>query len=423
MGINMVKNRKRIYFLLTVFVITVIILGLTIHYIRNNTVIFMNQEVYVDVINESEIHVKGLPANTENFSETYMIKKTDALKILDRQGREIDFESLNVGNILIFDYKGLMVPKSGSYLNRGIYDVRLSGEVFNNKFWNVEFGDEKSRKSQPEQTLTGNQTEEKKQEGKKIQDIENSEPRIVTADYEEKFHTIQGCAVIFDTSKNIYTFYNEKECKEQVSPCSTFKVISSLMGIHNQIVTSKESKMGYSGVKYPTEAWNTDLSLADAFQNSCVWYFRKIIDEVGQEEVRKELQSLNYGNCDISEWNGNATNSYPELNGFWLESSLKISPLEQVDILRNIIEGKTIYSKNEVDILKSIMLIEENKTEKIYGKTGTGTNGNAWFIGAVEKDGSNTYFAIYLNDSTSDMVSGAKAREIALSILDELHIS
>lgn len=91
--------------------------------------------------------------------------------------------------------------------------------------------------------------------------------------------------------------------------------------------------------------------------------------------------------------------------------------------MRNIIEGKTIYSKNEVAVLKNIMLIEENGTEKIYGKTGTGTNGDAWFIGAVEKEGLNIYFAIYLNDSTSDAVNGAKAKEIAISILDELHIS
>lgn len=248
MGINMIKNRKRIHFLLAAFINAVIILGITIYYIRNNTVIFMNQEVYIDVVNESEIRVKGLPINIGNFSAAYMIKKTDALKILDQQGREIDFESLKEGNILIFSYKGFIIPKSYSYLNRGIYDIRLSGEVFNNKFWNVEFGDEGSWKSQPEQTLINSQTEEKKQEDKNTRDIENEEP---------------------------------------------------------QIVTSKESKMGYNGVNYPIEAWNADLSLEDAFRNSCVWYFRKIIDEVGQEEVQKELQSLKYGNCDISEWNGN----------------------------------------------------------------------------------------------------------------------
>ena len=39
-----------------------------------------------------------------------------------------------------------------------------------------------------------------------------------------------------------------------------------------------------------------------------------------------QLLLLNYGNKDISEWDGSDINPLPQLNGFWLESSLKISP-------------------------------------------------------------------------------------------------
>ena len=51
-------------------------------------------------------------------------------------------------------------------------------------------------------------------------------------------------------------------------------------------------------------------------------------------------------------------NSFPELNGFWIESSLLISPIEQVEVLHKIMEGETIYTESEIEILKSIMLLE-----------------------------------------------------------------
>lgn len=48
-------------------------------------------------------------------------------------------------------------------------------------------------------------------------------------------------------------------------------------------------------------------------------------------------------------------------------------------------EGETIYTKSEIEILKSIMLLEASDSKKIYGKTGTGTDGTAWFIGLIRK--------------------------------------
>ena len=45
------------------------------------------------------------------------------------------------------------------------------------------------------------------------------------------------------------------------------------------------------------------------------------------------------------------------------------------------------------------MLIEDEQEKKVYGKTGSGTNGEAWFIGFTEKGQQREYFAVYLEDS------------------------
>lgn len=279
--------------------------------------------------------------------------------------------------------------------------------------------DGNSQSSQKEQTIQSSQTGEELSENEKVKNEEELHPSTVIADYAEAFQTIQGCAVILDSENNTYTFYNEDKCRTRVSPNSTFKVVSALIGIHNQVVTSEDSKMEYDGINYPVDAWNADLRLEDAFRSSCIWYFRKVIEEVGQETIQEELNKLDYGNCDISEWSGSRVNSFPELNGFWIESSLLISPIEQVEVLHKIMEGETIYTESEIEILKSIMLLEASDSKKIYGKTGTGTDGTAWFIGFVEKENTNIYFAIYLDDNSSNEISGTKAEEIAFNILEE----
>ena len=134
-----------------------------------------------------------------------------------------------------------------------------------------------SQSNQKEQTIQTNQTEEEISENEDVKNEEELQPTTVTVDYAEAFQSIQGCAVILNSENNTYTFYNEDKCRTRVSPNSSFKVISALIGIHNQVITSEDSKMEYDGMNYPVDAWNADLRLEDAFRSSCIWYFLSLI--------------------------------------------------------------------------------------------------------------------------------------------------
>ena len=242
-------------------------------------------------------------------------------------------------------------------------------------------------------------------------------PTQVSADYSEAFGSVQGCAVLFDETENTYSYYNRDLCETEVSPLSTFKIVSALMGLHNGVITSAEGTLGYDGTIYPVEAWNADLTLKEAFQSSCVWYFRKVLDTVGQTEVQRELDGLDYGNRDCSDWDGGTLNPLPELNGFWLDASLKISPARQVEVLRSILEGESLYTQTEITVLKDLMRTETGLPGTLYGKTGSG-RGHAWFVGLVENEGARTYFAVYLDDTGE--IDGTAAKEIALRVLSGL---
>jgi bla regulator protein BlaR1 len=247
-------------------------------------------------------------------------------------------------------------------------------------------------------------------------------PTEVTRDYEECFDGFNGCAVIYNVNENEYNIYNEEMCNVQTTPCSTFKIISTLMGLQNNVIDSEDSKLGYSGTTYPVTEWNSDVTLKEAFQYSCIWYYRKVIDKVGRESVQEQLDALSYGNCDISSWEGSNANSLPDLNGFWLESSLKISPTEQVNILTSIFEGKTNYSVEDIEIIKHIMKADNNDGIELYGKTGAGINNNSWYVGFFEANNETHYFAVHLNDATKSRVTGADAKQITLNIINKFYM-
>lgn len=116
-----------------------------------------------------------------------------------------------------------------------------------------------------------------------------------------------------------------------------------------------------------------------------------------------------------------------QMNGFWLESSLKISPKEQVKVLADIFNGKTGFTKDNIEILKEVMLTQKVGNVSVYGKTGTGQNvltkhkDNGWFAGMIEGSGETCCFAVYLTDEDQE-VTGQIAQEIAVNIIKRYYL-
>lgn len=153
------------------------------------------------------------------------------------------------------------------------------------------------------------------------------EPETVYVDWSEYFNGLNGAAVVYDVSNRRYTMYNRNLALTRRSPCSTFKIISSLIALENGIIVPEDSTRTWSGEIFWNEDWNKDIDFSEAFRTSCVWYYRQVIDDIGKDIMQKELEKLEYGNCDISDWEGrlNTNNNNRALTGFWIESSLMIS--------------------------------------------------------------------------------------------------
>ncbi len=107
-----------------------------------------------------------------------------------------------------------------------------------------------------------------------------------------------------------------------------------------------------------------------------------------------------------------------------MESSLKISPIEQVELLIRLQNQSLGFAPENVKAVKDAIHISSSSFGNLYGKTGTGrVNGqdiNGWFIGFVEST-ENTYF-FATNIHAADYADGSAAAEITLSLLSDLNI-
>jgi beta-lactamase class D len=251
-------------------------------------------------------------------------------------------------------------------------------------------------------------------ENTNVSNAEVNKALITEVDFSNSFNGLIGGAIFYNEYDNSYQIYNSELCKKQVSPHSTFKIISTLMGLDKNIVESKVSTMGYNGEQYWNEAWNCDLNLQEAFQLSCIWFYKKIIDQLDKEYVQNILDELNYGNKDLSVWTEEGHND------FWLGSTLKISPDEQIEILKKLFSGDNPFSQKDIDLLKEIMSVEDGEVYNIYGKTGSAKRKDGWFVGFMESKSSRTYFVIKLEDDSLEL-AGGMAKTIALDIIENYY--
>lgn len=270
--------------------------------------------------------------------------------------------------------------------------------------------------------------ESKPEESKSKPEPDATEAVITEVNWENYFDGINGSAVIYNPSDSSYQIYNPEMALTQRSPCSTFKIISSLIALENGVITPENSVREWSGEVFWNEDWNRDIDFENAFRTSCVWYYRRVIDEMGEDMIQEALDSLQYGNCDISDWQGylNTNNSNRSLTGFWIESSLKISPKEQTEVMERIFGENSAFSQETQEELKHVMLLTEanDSDALIYGKTGMGkADGvvvDAWYTGFSDMAQERIYFCIYLGETAGKNVSSTKAKEIAVTIISDL---
>lgn len=198
---------------------------------------------------------------------------------------------------------------------------------------------------------------------------------------------VEGSILIFDVAKNVFYSNKFKRNFKGQLPASTFKIPNSIIALETGVVENDSTLFKWNGEKRRLAVWEQDLTFKEAFQYSCVPCYQEIARKIGAKRMNEFLDTFNYGNMVVDSSN---------IDLFWLEGDSKINQIQQIKFLRKFYNSELPISKRTEKIMKSIMLIEENESYTLSGKTGWSirdANNNGWFVGYIEKGESVYFFA------------------------------
>jgi beta-lactamase class D len=231
----------------------------------------------------------------------------------------------------------------------------------------------------------------------------------------EAFGALDGALVLIDCVSGQMRTYNPGAAGLRLPPCSTFKIVNTLIGLEEGLISSPDQPFyQWDGVERSIPSWNQDLSLREAFKTSCVPAFQELARRIGPDRMHTWIDKIEYGNRDIS----------ADIDVFWLPSkerqTILISPIEQARLIQRITSGNVPASRQSLAVLKELMFIRDTETGRLYGKTGSGTDAEGtfvlgWFVGYAESKGNTYAFACTAQGKN---VMSRQARAIVERVLE-----
>ena len=240
-----------------------------------------------------------------------------------------------------------------------------------------------------------------------------SPEKIDLVDLSAYFSGYEGSFVLYDMNNDAWNIYDMDHATLRTAPNSTYKIYDALFGLEEGIITP-EASLAWNGTDYPFEAWNADQNLYSAMESSVNWYFQEIDRQIGVSALRNYVKKIGYGNENINS----------DLSSYWMQSTLKISPVEQVELLKDLYNNDFGFTLENVNTIKDSICLFSSDDRSFYGKTGTGRidgqDVNGWFVGFVCTNGNTYFFATNIQGNAN--ATGNSASEITKSILSELNI-
>lgn len=241
-----------------------------------------------------------------------------------------------------------------------------------------------------------------------------ADEKVTYLDLSDSFAEYNGSFVLYDSAENSWQIYNQEDAVTRISPASTFKIYSALFGLESGMITPEQSLIPWDGQNYEYDLWNADQTLESAMQNSVTWYFQALDRKSGLAAIKDYVQEIGYGNRLVE---GN-------ISSYWSNSSLKISPIEQIKMLQKFYDNQFGFSPENIKAVKDSIRLYSTDDGTLSGKTGTeeinGHNMLGWFIGYIEKGSHTCFFATKIQNET--LASGPLATELTFSVLSDLNL-
>lgn len=219
----------------------------------------------------------------------------------------------------------------------------------------------------------------------------------------------------------------EGECRERITPASTFKIALAVMGYDAGFLKDESAprlpfKKGY--VEWGGDNWRQPTDPTRWMRYSVVWFSQQITQSLGDKTLHDYGVKFGYGNADFSGDRGKNNG----LERSWIGSSLKISPLEQMQFLRALVNRVLPVSVQAQDKAKAIIetfpaidgTLLQGKTGSAFPRKADGSQDRAhslgWFVGWTKTENQKLVFVRLIQDD-QDLggATGLRAREALLA--------
>ena len=209
---------------------------------------------------------------------------------------------------------------------------------------------------------------------------------------------VVGTIVISSLQSGEIFIYNDLRADHRFTTASTFKILNTLISLEERTITGKDDVFKWNGHIYSISDWNCDQTLESAFKVSCVWCFQKLARRVGIEKYRSYLQKSSYGEL----------HEPFNVETFWLDGSLQISAMEQVEFFKKVYQRTLPFSASSYETLRQIMLVEKTPAFSIRAKTGLAGRSEpkiGWYVGYIETSNDVWFFATNMDVYTDKDLS------------------
>ncbi len=200
---------------------------------------------------------------------------------------------------------------------------------------------------------------------------------------------VEGCFALMNNGTGKFTVYDLSRFRDSAYlPASTFKIVNSLIGLQTGKISSDSMVIKWDGIERPVAEWNKDLNMYQAFRVSAVNYYQEVARRIGKDTMQIWLDSLHYGTTQIRS----------SIDSFWLDNSLKITPDEQLGLVKRLYFDQLPFFKSYQEVVKRAMTFEANTNYRLGYKTGWGfrENGHSlgWVVGWIEENNHPYFFVL-----------------------------
>lgn len=220
---------------------------------------------------------------------------------------------------------------------------------------------------------------------------------------------VTGTILVADERTGEQWAWDPLRATERFCPASTFKVPHALFALDAGVLRDEFEVIPWDGTGRAVPGWNADQTLRSSMRHSTVWVYQRFARALGAERERAYLEKLGYGNRAVGD----------DVEAFWLDGSLRVSALEQVEFLRRLYRNELPFAVEHQRLVKDVMVNEAGRDWILRAKTGWQARADGhigWWVGWVETPTGAVFFALNI-DMPNKGADAPKREEIGRTVL------